>query len=241
MTEQMKQRLKELKEIAESERTEAQKSELGMLLLIEKQEKQLEEKQTFIGTQATELGDLRKKLEDAKPADKEGIEKQITEKEDIISALKEALQIAKEANEKLAKEFTPNEPGHGETVDQKTVDALEDKLLEADGGKDAMEAAFGAMTPDEQSKFVSDISFRQKVMKKALTAVGSEETELSPWRKKGGDKGTPSKTEKERLDELFDAKKRQHRKLFGGGGGGAIRRDLSGQPESERPVDTRTS
>jgi len=240
MNEEQKARLVELKAIAAADLTEAQKSELALFTLIEKQDKQITDQESFIGTKATELGTLKAALAAAKPEEKEVLQRSIDDKQAVIDTLTEALEIAKTANEELAK-ISPVNPGHEDTVDQKTVDALEDKLFAAEGGKEAMEAAVTSMTDVEYAKFDSDPSFRKKMISAALASVGSEETERSAWRKKDGNEETPLKDEEARMKELFGKEQRHHRFVPGGGGGRAPRRDLSGQKESERQVDERTS
>jgi len=238
MTEAMKAKLDELKNIAEADITEAQKNELSLLETIAKQDVQLAERQTFINTKNSELDKLKAEMADVKPEDKVALEAQVADKQAVIDSLISAQASAKDANEKLLK-FSPTPSGDQSTVDQPTVDALEDKLFAASGGKEAMEKAVESMTDSEYADFASNLPYRMKVMSAAMSSVGGDETVRSAWRKKEEDKGTPRKDADERLKELFGNEQRQHRKLHGGGGS-AGRTDLRPAAPKKRVMDTRT-
>lgn len=244
MTDEMKARLAELKKIAEADLTAEQKTELGLLSTIEKQDGQLVERQNFINVKTGEVDALKNKLEAAKPEDKAAIQAQLDDKQALVDTLSEALEIAKEANEKLLK-ISSGTPGHGGTVDQKTIDELEDKLLDTDGGKEAMEKACENMSDSDFARFDIenkdhyDPEFRRKVMSAALSSVRSEETGRSPWRKKVENRGAPLEDESKRIQELFGNEQRQHRKLRGGGGGGG-RPAIRPPAKTERVMDDST-
>ncbi len=238
MTENQKARLVELSGIDEASLTEAQTSELDLLNTIKKQSQQLSEKESYIGSKTQELGELKKKLSGVDPEEKERLQKQISEKEEVVSTLTSALNIAKEANSKLSDQISGN-LRHGNPVDQTTVDELEDKLLAAEGGKEAMEKAYESMTDAEASKFDSDLSYRKEVMSEALKSVGSDETVRSPWRKKEVKKEEPDA--EARIKDLFRINKDHHRRIPGGGGSHGSRRDIATPSRSDRMVDDRTS
>ena len=242
MKDAQKLRFEELKKIAEADLTAEQKVMLDDLKTIETQDKRITDQESFIGVKSTELATLKTQVDAASPEDKAALELLVADKQAVIDTLKNAMEISKDANERIAKTISVQTPGDRGTVDQKTVDALEDTLFAAKDGKEAMEKAVEAMTDSEYADFTSksDLTYRKKVMSAALSSVGGEETVRFAWRKKDEDKGIPAKdAEKKRLNELFGNEQRQHRRLIGGGGGGILRRDTSGQPESNREVDIR--
>jgi len=240
MTDEQKARLEELKKIAEADLTAEQKIMLADLTTIETQGKRITDQEAFIGTKATELGELKTKLAEAKPEDKVALQDQVDDKEAVIKSLTEAMEMAKDATERVAKTISLTTPGDQSTVDQPTVDALEDKLFAVEGGKEAMEKAVESMTDEEYADFTSDLPYRMKVMSAAMSAVGGEETVRSAWRKKEEVKGTPTEDEeKTRMNELFNSNQRQHRFIPGGGGGGPIHRSGPSAKADGREVDTR--
>lgn len=246
MTDVQKTRLEALRGKSESELTDSEKTELGLLVTIEKQDKQITEKDSVIGKRATEIDNLKKEIESATGKEKTALEQRLAEKEESISTLKEglaALKEAKETNSSIAGKLSQEKPGHGDAVDPKELEELERKAFEDEEAKAAIEDLYKNMDGDDKKAYRTDPVFRKGIFERVLGTEG-DETDDSPWgsavKKK---EGTPQKTAQERLEELFNGTKEKHRNLppmsSGRGGRGRVKPTNMPKP-ADRAVDDRT-
>lgn len=245
MNPEQKARLEALRAKSASELTEVEKTELNLLGIIEKQDQRIIEKDTLIGTRATELDNLKKELDGKTGKDKENLEARIAEKQESVDTLKEALQALKEARETntdLVGKISHKNPGHGDAVDPKELQELERRAFEDEEAKAAIEELYKNMDDDDKKAYRSDPAFKKGIFERVLSDLG-DNTDDSPWGsavKK--EEGTPHETVKERIDELFDGRKNNHRKLppNSSGRGGRGRTNSTAMPRpTERPVDER--
>lgn len=244
MNQEQKDRLKALSAKSADELTDAEKTELDLLKIIEKQDQRITEKDTLIGTRATELDNLKKELEGKTGKDKENLEARIAEKQESIDTLKEALQALKEARETntdLAGKISHKNPGHGDAVDPEELKALKAAAYADEGVRKEVEEAVEALDEEDWNAFQSDKEFQKLFLQRFVNP--GDKTKRSLWGDVvKADEGAPQKTAKERLDELFEGKKNNHRKLppNSSGRGGRGRINSTAMPQrAERPVDER--
>lgn len=247
MNEVQKKRLEELRARKPEELEQAEKTELDLLITIEKMATQITEANSMLGKRATELDNLNKELEKLKDGpEKKALEDRIKEKEEALELARVGLKSLTEAQEqskKIAEQFPAKSSGHGDHVDPAAVDALEKKAKESPEAKAAVEKAFSAMTAEEKTQFKTDIAFRKKFFEMALPA--GDESDDSPWSKeKDGEGVIPSKTQEDRLKELFNTGNRNGSRLPPSSSWRAGRTPSHSDPNRpvrrERPVDNRT-
>lgn len=248
MNEAQKQRLAALKAMKAEELSDAEKSELELLTAMEKMAKQIVEKDSLLGTRATELDNLKKDLEKAKDGkEKDALEERIKEKEDALEIAKAGLQALKDAQElnaKNAERFTKLGPGHGESVDPKELEALEAKAYGDEKIRAEVEKQYKGWDQKDKDAFRNDPKFRKLVFEGVL-GTGGDQGDDSPWGagvKKA--EGETNESAEERIKRLFGQQARNGQQLppFASGRMGHGRRgeDSSKPVRSQRPVDTRT-
>ena len=242
MNEMQKARLTELSAKPADQLTDSEKNEMGLLKTIETQAARIAEKDTLIGTHATKLDELNRKLAEAKPEDKAALEARIADQKDLIASLKDASTALKEAHQ-ITISAAPQ--GKETVVDRKTVDALEDEVLALTGAQAVVEKAYNQLTDEEADRLETDLKFRKDFFSNALSAVKREETTRSPWRKRPEDRGGPSPdAEAVRLAKLFGNQQAAHRRMPPGssgrqGGPGTVNDPAKPKPV-ERQADPRT-
>lgn len=244
MTSEQKARLETLR--AMSDLSDAEKAELELLSVIEKQDKQIAEKDSLIGAKATENDELKKRIESATGKEKEDLEKLLADKEDALNTVKAGLDAMKEASkfsmEALGK-ISTQDLGHGDSVDPEALKALENKAYSDPQVRNEVEKLCEDMDDEDWNAFQSDPKFKQLILQKALGDEG-EKADRSPWGsgvKK--DEGAPAETAEERMKRLFDNEHRNRGKLppRSSGRGGRGRGSLPEMPKAaEREVDTRS-
>lgn len=246
MTTEQRARLEALQAKAAADLSEIEKTELGLLVTIEKQATQITEKDSMLGTKGTEIGELKKKLESATGDEKEILTKQLEDKQDALDTLKIGLDALKEANvitKDAAGKISQVVPGHGGAVDPKEVEALETKAFANEDAKAEVEAIYKDMDDEDKKAYRSDPAFKKMILEKALGTEG-EETDDTPWAT-GVKKveGKPAESAEDRMKRLFDQNQKNHRRVPQGssGRGGRGRRSHPAMPKAvEREEDTRS-
>lgn len=247
MTDAQKTRQTELKAKNAEGLTDAEKSELELLDTIEKQANQITEKDSLIGTRATELDNLKKELEQAKDgsSEKEALEQRIAEKQEAIDTANAGLSAIKEAQaqtQKLAEKFPTHKPGDGGDADPKEIARLETAAKGNETATATLTRAVENMTDEEYQRYRTDPSYKLSVLKMAVPE--GEPGARTPWADEEEPGGAPPKTEEDRLKELFGEKVNNGRNLPPGSSGrpghpGYI--PPSDKPKArERTVDART-
>jgi len=243
VTEEQKRKLEELKVKLESDRSDAEKIEMGLLETIEKQAVQIAEKDSLIGTKGTEIDTLKKSIESKTGAEKEALKEQLAAKEEALETMKAGLDALKEAQKINASTISPTKPGYGDTVDPKEVIELEKRAYSDPLVKEEVEKQIEELDEEDWEAFQSDPKFKMLILQKALGS-GSDKTKRSPWGNEvRKDKERSAETPEQRMERLFDKEKGNHRRLppNSSGRGGRGGRGIPGMPKAkERPVDTRT-
>ena len=242
MTEAQKAKLETLRAKTTADLSDPEKAELDLLSTIEKQDRQITEKDSLIGAKGTEIDTLKKSIEGKTGAEKKTIEEQLASKEEALETMKLGLDALKEAHKITAAATISPTPGHGDTVDPKEVEALETKAYSDPKVREEVEKQIAEMEEEDWNAFNSDPHFKKLFLEKAL-GTGGDKTKRSPW----GDgvkknEGTPAEGAKERMARLFDEEQGNHRRLppNSSGRGGRGRGNLPAMPKAaERETDNR--
>ena len=240
MNEDQKAKLATLRAKAEADLSDPEKAELTLLVTIEKQAKQITEKDTLIGTKGTELETLKKDIEGKTGKEKEALEAKLADKEEALKDLKEAHEATKEAHEatKAAAKISPEKPGHGDAVDPKEVEALETKAQSDPATKLAVEELYKGLEPADKLAYKNDPEFRKLCLETVVDPEG-DDTDDTPWATKVKKEET-AETASERMTRLFDKTRGNHRRLphQTSGRGGRGGKSLPGMPQArERVLD----
>lgn len=248
MTEEMKTRLKELTDKGET-LTDTEKAELNLLKTIDKMAKQISDKDAYIGTKTTELDTLKRDHAAATGEDKLKLEQQVADKQEAIDTLKagiDALKEAKTISESLAGKISHKDSGNGVSVDQKEIEVLEKKAFASEDANKKVVAAYAELSPEEKTRYRTDLVFKKQCLESALGVSGSENTDDSPWSSAVENVGAPSDEDKEvEIRNLFAGQQRTHRQGPPGSSGrqgGPGRFNSEGKPKAaEREADERTN
>lgn len=243
MTPEQKAKLEALRLKTAEDLSDTEKAEVDLLVTIEKQAKQITEKDSLIGTKGTEIETLKKSIETSSGAAKTNLEEQLATKEEALAVMKDALDTVKEAHliTKAAHIISPKEPGHGDTVDPKEVEALEAKAQADPDTKVAVEELYKGLEPADKLAYKNDPAFRKLLLESVVDPEG-DNTDDTPWANAAKKKEEDAETATQRMERLFNKEQGTHRRMppnsSGRGGRGA------GKPESmpkaaEREVDTR--
>lgn len=246
MTAEQKARLETLKAKAESDLDASEKTEMSLLLTIEKQSKQIVEKDSLIGAKGTEIGELKKQIEAASGAGKEALQKLLDDKQEVLNTLKIGLDALKEANatNKAAADKISQAAGNRDTVDPKELEALETKAYADNKARAEAEAIYNGFSDDDKLAYRTDPKFKKMILEKVLGA-GGDETDDSLWSAavKKQKEGAPAETPEQRMRRLFDQNQQQHRRMpspgSGRGGRGGLGAPAKPKP-AERELDSRS-
>lgn len=242
MTPEMKARLDELR--AKADLSDAEKAELNLLNVIEKQSRQIAEKDSLIGTKGTEIDLLKKQIESSTGKDKEALEKLLADKQDALDTLKAGLDALKEASaiSKEAASKISQQPGHGDAVDPKELEALEAKAYADPKVRAEVEELYKNMDEDDKKAFRSDAKFK-KMFLQGVLGTGGEETDDSPWATGVKREVRSTESAEDRLKRIFEKNQQQYRRVppgsSGRGGRGSVSPTDKPKPY-EREVDSRS-
>ena len=245
MTPEQKAKLEGLRAKKLEDLSETEKTELDLLATIEKQLKQITEKDSLIGTKATEIEQLRAAVEGKSGKDKESAEELLKAKEEAMETMKMGLDALKDAHKITAESISkkPEESGHRETVDPEELKTLEVKAYANAEVRAEIENFYKGMEPEDKLAYRTDDAFKKKVLERFVGSDG-DETETSLWSKEvTKTEGVLVETAEERLERLFGEKQGNHRRLppNSAGRGSRGKPMMAGMPKpAEREVDTRS-
>jgi len=241
VTKEQKAKLDSLRLKPADDLSDTEKSELSLLITIEKQAKQITEKDSLIGTKGTEIETLKNSIDSTSGSEKAALQELLATKEEALETMKIGLDALKDAQELTAASISPDKPGHGDTVDPKEVTALEAKAYADPKVRAEVEDLFKAMDASDKVAFRTKPAFKKMFLEQAL-GTGGDETDDTPWGNTVGKSNEENdESDEERINRLFNKQAGDFRKLPPNSSGRSGRgRNLPAMPKAaEREVDTR--